>query len=85
VDVRTGDLLCRLDGLEVWDANQFHQVRGQAQQGEDVVTLEAIRKVPMPDVPGEYTLQQVRVVLQPAQVALVNTSGHVGRGSALRD
>jgi hypothetical protein len=85
VDLRTGDMLARLDGVEIWDPTQYQQVWVSLQEKKAPFEIAILRKEPLKDFPDEYELREVQLTVKPEQVVMVYATSWQGRMTCLSD
>jgi hypothetical protein len=85
VDLRTGDMLARLDGVEIWDPTQYQQVWVSLQEKKAPFEIAILRKEPLKDFPDEYELREVQMTVKPEQVVMVYATSWQGRMTCLSD
>lgn len=85
IDLRTGDMLARLDGVEIWAPNQYQSIWLALQEKKLPFEIVVLRNKPIADFPDEHELVEVSLTVKPEQVVMVHASAWQGRMTCLVD
>ncbi|MCY2957637.1 MAG: DUF1570 domain-containing protein [Planctomycetota bacterium] len=85
VDLRTGDMLARLDGVEIWDPTQYQQVWTALQEKKAPFEIAILRKEPLKDFPDQHDVRELRMTIRPEQVVMAYSTAWQSRLTALSD
>jgi hypothetical protein len=84
VDLRTGDMVVRLAGTEIFDHETFTTKWSSLQAGTQPFQLDVLRRQGEPST-MDYDLAPIRVTLQPGQNLPVYAGGRLSRSHNLAD